>query len=394
MYHRAVFALLCAVSAALLFFLPPQLMAESSTLRVATFNVSMEATNYPDDSAPNQHTLARQLKVAGNVQINGIAEQIQRLRPDVVLLNEFDECASPEQCIEDFQTHYLGRSQNDQEPIRYDYAYVAPVNTGVLSGVDLNGDGQVSLPEDAYGWGRFPGHYGMVLLSQYPIDTARVRTFQTFLWKDMPDAQVPRLADGRPYYSEDAWQRFRLSSKSHWDVPIDVDGTRVHFLASHPTPPVFDGDEDRNGLRNHDEIRLWADYINNASYLYDDSGRKGGLAEGARFVILGDLNASDCGGAAHPEAIKQLLTHPSVQDPKPRSDAAAQKWADKPCAERSTHDMGLRLDYVLPSRDGLEVVDTGVFWPTSTDDLAYLVAERKTGSDHRLVWVDLRITDE
>ena len=47
----------------------------------------------------------------------------------------------------------------------------------------------------------------------------------------------------------------RLSSTSHWGVPVDVDGSTVRFLVSHPTPPVFDGAEDRNGTRNHDEIR-------------------------------------------------------------------------------------------------------------------------------------------
>jgi hypothetical protein len=35
----------------------------------------------------------------------------------------------------------------------------------------------------------------------------------------------------------------------------------VHFLVSHSTLPVFDGPEDRNGRRNFDEIRFWADYI-------------------------------------------------------------------------------------------------------------------------------------
>ena len=37
---------------------------------------------------------------------------------------------------------------------------------------------------------------------------------------------------------------FRLSSKSHWDVPLRVGGEVVHFLVSHPTPPVFDGPDD------------------------------------------------------------------------------------------------------------------------------------------------------
>jgi hypothetical protein len=86
----------------------------------------------------------------------------------------------------------------------------------------------------------------------------------------------------------------RLSSKSHWDVPVTVGRKTVHLLASHPTPPVFDGREDRNGKRNNDEIRLWADYIEggkSAAYLYDDQAGVGGLDRGERFVILGDQNS-------------------------------------------------------------------------------------------------------
>ena len=70
----------------------------------------------------------------------------------------------------------------------------------------------------------------------------------------------------------------------------------VHFLTSHPTPPVFDDPPvlpagvDFNGRRNYDEIRLWADYITGgrqARYIYDDQGRRSGLPSGARFVITG-----------------------------------------------------------------------------------------------------------
>ncbi|MEZ4950428.1 MAG: hypothetical protein R2784_13730 [Saprospiraceae bacterium] len=62
-------------------------------------------------------------------------------------------------------------------------------------------------------------------------------------------------------------------------------------MISHPTPPVFDGKEDRNGKRNHDEIRLWKDYIQNAAYLKDDNNRTEGLEKDAHFVIMGDSNA-------------------------------------------------------------------------------------------------------
>ena len=132
----------------------------------------------------------------------------------------------------------------------------------------------------------------MVVYSKYPIHVDQVRTFQLFRWEDMPGALLPddpRTPAPADWYSPAELDIFRLSSKSHWDIPIDVPGRDVHFLVSHPTPPVFDDPPafpagvDFNGRRNHDEIRLWADYISaghRADYIYDDQGRRGGLHPG------------------------------------------------------------------------------------------------------------------
>ena len=65
----------------------------------------------------------------------------------------------------------------------------------------------------------------------------------------------------RDWYSPEVLRSLRLSSKSHWDLPVRIGRRTVHVLASHPTPPTFDGPEDRNGTRNHDEIRFWAEYV-------------------------------------------------------------------------------------------------------------------------------------
>ena len=158
--------------------------------------------------------------------------------------------------------------------------WVAESNTGISSGEDFNNDGDTTDPEDAFGYGVFPGQYGMLLLSRFPIDTDNVRTFRNFLWKEMPGNVMPA-----GYYSPAAEDIFRLSSKSHWDVPIEVSGQTVHVLCSHPTPPVFDGPEDRNGRRNHDEIRFWADYVTPGQdgYIYDDNYNYGGLGRGHAF---------------------------------------------------------------------------------------------------------------
>jgi 3-phytase/alkaline phosphatase D len=73
----------------------------------------------------------------------------------------------------------------------------------------------------------------------------------------MPGARLPDDAatpEPRDLYSAEELAAFRLPSKSFWDVPVLVGGEVVHLLTAHPTPPTFDGSEDRNGLRNADEI--------------------------------------------------------------------------------------------------------------------------------------------
>ena len=240
---------------------------------------------------------------------------------------------------------------------------------------------------------------GMVVLSKHEIDSAAVRTFRALRWKDMPGARLPVRPDGSSFYSEDALAILRLSSKSHWDVPIRIDGEVVHLLASHPTPPVFDGPEDRNGLRNADEIRFWKDYIEGADYIRDDAGRPGGLPRGAQFVIAGDLNSDPMDGDSAPGAARQLLEHPLVNTSvTPASDGAAAAAAAQGGANvrqrgdprfdtadfRDRAPGNLRVDYVLPSA-GLEITDAGVFWPAEGEPGAALI----DASDHRPVWIDV-----
>lgn len=325
---------------------------EASTIRVATFNASMNRSAAGELIADLQ---------GDDAQIRAVADVVGQNDPDVVLINEFDY--SGPDAVNLFRDRYLDG--------KYEFSYTAPVNTGVDSGLDLDVDGATGGPGDAYGFGQFPGQYGMVVLSKYPIDTSGVRTFQNFLWKDMPNSLLPR-----DYYGE-ASDALRLSSKSHWDVPVDVDGRTLHVLASHPTPPSFDGPEDRNGKRNHDEIRLTADYISGAEYLYDDNGVRGGLDSGASFVVVGDQNSDPVDGDSVAGSIQQLLDHPRVQNPAPTSEAGSgtdtADFADPVPGD-------LRVDYALPS-DDLTVAGSGVHWPAGVEH----------PSDHRLVWVDVQI---
>ncbi|MBV7257185.1 endonuclease/exonuclease/phosphatase family protein [Pacificimonas sp. WHA3] len=372
-------------------------IAVKDPIRVAVFNASL----YRDEPG----ALARDLAGGENPQALAIAEIIQRVDPDILLINEFDYDAGGN-ALSLFREQYLAASQGTAAAIHFTDSFIAPSNTGIDSGFDLDKDSTLGGPADAWGFGRHPGQYGMAILSKYDIDEDAVRSFQKFRWADMPDNLIPR-----PFYDGEVAAALRLSSKTHIDVPIIVGGETIHILASHPTPPGFDGEEDRNGRRNYDEIRMFADYITPgaASYLYDDNGIYGGLAKGARFVIMGDLNADPADGGSRPGAIGQLLDNPLVDTRfTPGSEGACEAAQAQggvnidhqtPCRtdtadfdERFTGN--LRVDYVLPSVSGLRIKDGGVFWPHSSDRLSRLTGTAENprpSSDHHLVWLDLHI---
>lgn len=362
------------------------------TIRVATFNVSLHRTR--------SGALATELAAGSSADARRIAEIIQRVRPDILLLNEFDYDAG-QRAIDAFHDKYVTVSQNGQRPIHYPYRFSDEVNTGVDSGSDLNGDGRRGGPNDAFGYGLFPGQYGMAVFSRFPLLGQRARSFRKFPWHAMPGAKIPRdPSGGKPFYPPEIWKQLRLSSKSHWDLPFAIGGRQLHLLAAHPTPPVFDGAEDRNGCRNHDEIRIWADYVEpqRSGYLVDDRGTAGGLAPDALFVIAGDLNADPVDGESVTGAIAQLLNHPRINgrvEPRSAGGAEAGKRGaanlrQQGAAALDTADFGragnLRVDYVLPARS-LNVVASGVYWPPKDSPESHLADV----SDHHLVWIDLRL---
>lgn len=367
----------------------PSSLADPARLRVATYNVSF----YRDE--PGQ--LAADIAAWTDPQIEAVANVIRAVEPDVLVLNEFDYEA--DQAALDAFAERLG----------YPYRLALPSNTGVPSGRDLDKDGRTGHPPgsreyggDAFGYGTHPGQYGIAVMSRSPLDEAGVRTWRELLWADVPGNLLPT-----DYYDEGDAAVLRLSSKTHAVVPVRVGGAALNLVLAHPTPPGFDGPEDRNGRRNRDEVRLLHDIVDAArgGYLTDDRGWEEGLPAGARFVIAGDLNADPADGDAN-EAIRELLASPLVADPAPRANggtAAAERQGEANArqsgdpaldtADFSDNQVGnLRVDYVLPSAN-LKVLDAGVVWPAEGQPGYDLVGPGYpvVSSDHRLVWVDLAL---
>ncbi|MEM8786978.1 MAG: endonuclease/exonuclease/phosphatase family protein [Pseudomonadota bacterium] len=365
-------------------------VAAQDRVRIATFNASL--------SRGGPGVLLKDIQAGDDPQITAVAEIIRTVRPDILLLNEFDYDGG-DAALAAFAALL---AQDGAAPgIDYTHRFSAPSNTGQPSGLDLNGDGSTLGPEDAWGFGRFPGQYGMAMLSRFPIDPGESRSFRLLRWADVPDALLPRQGDA-PFPSAAAQAAMRLSSKSHWDLAITLPRGSLRVLASHPTPPVFDGPEDANGRRNHDEIVFWARYLDGWA-VADDAGRTAPIAA-APVVVLGDLNADPRDGDGRHDGIFALLRHPRLQDPAPSSIGGAVAAAEQgglnarhrgdPALDTADwrDDSGpgnLRVDYVLPDA-ALTVLDAGVFWPEpGALGAEWVGSGRVVSSDHRLVWVDI-----
>jgi alkaline phosphatase D len=368
---------------------------ETSSVRIALFNIwelSTEKLLEVDQEGNGT-----------NEQLFAAARIIQTIKPDILVINEIDHDykfidKGLVLNLHRFQDAYLNLGEFALE---YPYLYAAPCNTGIPSGIDLNKDGIVSGEDqigdrnygtDCFGYGTYPGQYSMGLYSKFPIDSNQVKTFQKFLWKDLPDHHIPP-----GYYDEEAIQIFRLSSKSHWDIPVMINDSRLHLFLSHPTPPSFDGEEDRNGRRNFDEIKFWVNYLADDPALYDDNQIKGGYKSDDPFLIAGDLNASRHSDTRfeYMTAIDQLLNHPEIIDSgkwmvskggwEGRVKGPPDYW------ERNTakfgNDYRMQIDYLLPSK-AIKIKKGGVFWPSEKKDPdGSKLAD--TASDHRLVWLEI-----
>jgi Endonuclease/Exonuclease/phosphatase family len=331
----------------------------AETLRIATWNVGL------DRAGPG--LLVKDLDEGEDPQSAAVVRVLAALDADVILLTavDYDRGGVALSLLAD----RLATAGVD-----YPHRFAFRPNTGMQTGFDVDGNGHLGDARDAQGFGLFSGNAGMAILSRLPLNEAAARDFSGLLWRDLPDslsADAPDLAAVQ-----------RLATTGFWDVPVETSAGPLHLLAWHATPPVFDGPEDRNGRRNHDEAVFWRLFLDGALPMAPPD---------APFVLLGDGNLDPADGDGLRKGIAGLLGDPAVQDPMPKGgqDRSDPGQTGDPALDTVLYpDLGgLRLDYVLPSAS-LTVTASGVMWPPQSDPLwPDLVA----ASRHFPVWVDISL---
>lgn len=312
--------------------------AQETTLRIATFNAEL--------IRKGPGLLLRDILKGEDLQIAAFKSAMVEVRPDIIALQGLDY---------DLRKTTLKALTDDlaKDGLSYSYMFTTAPNAGQDSGLDLNGNGQLGDADDAHGYGRFNGMGGMAVLSRFPIQNHAIEDYSELLWRDLPNHIYP-MKSGAPFGGADVFAVHRLSSRGHWVVPISTpDFGTLRLMTFHATPPLYDGTEDRNGRRNHDETAFWLDYLSR-----DDSTLP--------FVLAGTVNTDPERGSGRPEAINALLAYPKLQNP----------FDNAPTADFKEPLPGdLRVDYLLPST-GWHVVNHGML-------------RAPEASRHNLLWVDI-----
>ena len=328
----------CLAAALILFCAVGHVTADN--IRIATFNAEL--------TRKGPGLLLRDILKEEDPQVAAFTALMRDIRPDIIALQGIDY---------DLEHRALTALTKvlEKAGLPYPYSFTAAPNAGQTSRLDLNGNGRLGDADDAHGFGRYTSMGGMAVLSRFEIMHDAVEDYTNLLWRNL-DGHIFPFVEGRPFGGEDAFAAHRLSSRNHWVIPIlTPNGASLRLMTLHTTPPLYDGNEDRNGRRNHDEVAFWNDYI--AQNTGTDP-----------FILLGTANIDPKRGSGRCCAIQTLLGSEALQNP----------FGDTPTAVFSDKmPDGLQVDYLLPSSQ-LRVTARGM----RTDDQA---------SRHSLLWVDVEL---
>ena len=318
-----------------------------------TFRIAFFDTDLGRDG-PGQ--MVRVLQSHGDAQSTAAIAVIAAATADVLVLTDVD-----------WDYRGLGadalQKRLEEAGAAYPYRVQTKPVAGRPSGHDLDGDGRLSEPEDALGFGPFTGSGGMLVLSQHPVTL--IADHSDLLWSEVRDLTglVPLAA--------------KVPLVSNTLIEVSVAGLRL--VAFHNTAPAFDGPEDRNGKRNEDQLALVRQLA----------------MSNECAVVVGRTNLDPMDGEGNREAMQALLDLPWLSDPRPSSLGGAA--FENPPSHRGDASLdtvawdaptgAMRVDYILPT-DTLSIAASGVMWPEASDPFSDHVEAAGRG---RLVWVDLGI---
>lgn len=259
------------------------------------------------------------LRDAGRAEaedIRAALRVIDALDADVLVLSGFDYDAQSA-ALAAFNAHLASP---------YPHLTALRPNSGVPTGLDLDGNGRSTDASDAQAFGRFPGEGGMAILSRLPFLPEQSMDLSPLLWRDLPATTMPALPQAQAELQ-------RLSSNGHHVTALALpDGRALRLLTWHGAPPAFDTGLPVNLRRNHDETALWLPYVDDLP---------------SPLVVIGQANTDPERGRGDKTALHTLLAHPRLQD------AASGDTVDY------GGDLGrLRVSYILPTCD-LTIIATG-----------------------------------
>jgi hypothetical protein len=375
----------------------------AGALRVAQFNIrELTTAKLLDPQSP---------------QVRAAAEVIARFDADVLCLNEiqYDLAGVPDPQLPGDapaarpgalsldgdgagNAARLGERVAEVDPeLRYAHSAVFLGNSGFAFEGNPAGKGAELFA--MRGFGEFEGRFNTGVLSRFPIRADGVRVIADFPWHDLPGN---RIAELEAELGVKVPAGFPLFEKALHIVPIEIGaaaadgedgGDQAELLYLILLHPVSSGFNDLNPFRNADELHALALFL---------SGELPGvepLPEGARFLVIGDLN-SDPEDGESPGSVNVVADHPRVAAHFPTGDGGeigthperntflSGCGRDGAIVTKPSAKLQLQLDYLLPSVTLGEPVASGIFWPHhQTDPDGYALACR--ASDHRHVFVDL-----
>ena len=330
------------------------------------------------------------------------------------------------EAVDLFRDNYLEVSQNGAPPIDYPYAYIAPSNTGVPSGFDLNNNGSVGAPgtrpaattRSASGSSRASTAWSSTRstpstpTASAPSSTSCGRTCRARCCRTTrPPRSPPTGTPPRSWRSSALLQvalgradrRDRLQDRALPGLAPDAAGLRRARGPQRHAQPRRDPVLGR--------LRL-ARSRRTSSYIYDDAGRDGGLPPGpsVRDRRRPELRPARRRLGRRVRPSSSSTTRGSTT-PRPRSPPAASEAAAVQGAANADPPVATRASTPPTSTTGCAAAratcapTTSCPRAASRSSVGHLLADRGPDplllpdrrifpfvptSDHRQVWVDLR----